>query len=70
MIEGNAVELYKRWSENTGGVRFVDFVDWMIEQGHVLPGDVFTEAELDRICELSGDMPEDCEEALMLTAWP
>lgn len=65
-----AVAVYLRWAEQSGQRSLADFLTFMQRDCHTLAGDVLTEDELMQICEISGDDPSDCDDALMRSAWP
>lgn len=69
-MERPAVILYNKWRATTGNHTLSEFLRYLRGSCHAEAHDLLTEDDLLTICELSGDTPESCEEALMESAWP
>ena len=64
------IAIYSQWSQTTSDPTVRNFLGWLGENCEVTAGDVMTDTEFQRICELSGTDPDEAEDALMESAWP
>ena len=64
------VQIYTTWTPTVPEPTVSIFLGWLGDHCNTTAGQVMTDAEFQRICELAKATPQEAEDALMESAWP
>jgi hypothetical protein len=66
----NFVQTYMVWAATSPEPTVRNFLAWLGTHCNTTAGQVMTDGEYQRICELANATPQEAEDALMESAWP